>query len=226
MSKGADFEREILKTLSLWWTQDENDPREDIFYRTSGSGARSTARAKKGKATHNSSGDVGYLDAIGKPLIDYAFIEIKRGYTSIGRVNESDIKSILHSAPTVRLHEFLAKYIRNKIKKSGNTIDALDFVDSKSCLLMDWWKKAREQNKMSDTEMIIFKRDMKSIAIMLTEFSWEELSSNPFKLNHITLNYFDVVDENIKLIPFDVFLETVHPDKIRKLTNELGNPVI
>ena len=77
-TKGFAYEREICKLLSLWWTDGERD---DIFWRSSGSGARATTRRKKGKTTANSSTDVVYLDRIGRPLTELLTIEIKRGYS-------------------------------------------------------------------------------------------------------------------------------------------------
>ena len=76
--KGFSFEREICKELSFWWTEDERD---DVFWRTSGSGGRATERLKKGKLTSNSYGDMMAIDPIGQPFIDFCFVEIKRGYT-------------------------------------------------------------------------------------------------------------------------------------------------
>jgi hypothetical protein len=77
MAKGADFERDISRTLSLWWSHGERD---DIFWRTSMSGGRSTVRAKAGKATAYQSGDITATDPIGAPLIKATVIELKRGY--------------------------------------------------------------------------------------------------------------------------------------------------
>ena len=79
MPKGQEFERQICKRFSLWFT---NEERDDIFWRTSGSGARSTARRKKQISTENSAGDIGYIDPLGKPFIDTCLVEIKRGYSS------------------------------------------------------------------------------------------------------------------------------------------------
>jgi hypothetical protein len=78
-SKGSAFEREICRTLSLWWTKNSRD---DIFWRASQSGGRATERAKRGVSTANSAGDVAYLDTIGKPFLDKVCIEIKRGYST------------------------------------------------------------------------------------------------------------------------------------------------
>jgi len=78
MVKGSNFEREICKQLSLWWT---NDKRDDVFWRTSGSGARATTRNKTKQKTFGQYGDVQATDPIGQPLIDLCTIEIKRGYS-------------------------------------------------------------------------------------------------------------------------------------------------
>lgn len=76
--KGSQYERDICRKLSLWWTQ---GLRDDVFWRTSNSGGRSTIRAKTGKKTFGQYGDVQATDPIGQPLMDYSTIEIKRGYS-------------------------------------------------------------------------------------------------------------------------------------------------
>jgi hypothetical protein len=89
MAKGGDFEREIATLISLNWT---NGKRDDIFWRTGGSGARATSRFKRGKQTANEHGDLGYKDEIGKPLIDVFNFELKTGYRK-KRKNKSGIVS-------------------------------------------------------------------------------------------------------------------------------------
>lgn len=77
-SKGNEFERKICKTLSLWFSDGEDD---DIFWRTSGSGARASTRAKKGKKTKYDYGDVTFTNPKGQEFIDFFLIEVKIGYT-------------------------------------------------------------------------------------------------------------------------------------------------
>ena len=77
-SKGSAFEREICKKLSLWWTHKERD---DIFWRTAGSGARATVRGRKGKSTAGHYGDIMAVDSIGADLIKVLTFELKCGYT-------------------------------------------------------------------------------------------------------------------------------------------------
>jgi hypothetical protein len=77
MGKGPNFEREIPKEFSLWFTGGERD---DIFWRTQGSGGRAKNRSKKGLSTYGSYGDLMAVDPIGEPLTQACLIELKRGY--------------------------------------------------------------------------------------------------------------------------------------------------
>lgn len=79
-AKGSSFERKLCVQLSEWWTQNDEENRSDIFWRTSGSGARAKVRGRKGKKTQNQHGDIAATDPIGQPFIDIFTIEIKRGY--------------------------------------------------------------------------------------------------------------------------------------------------
>ena len=77
-SKGATWEREFSKKLSSWWTCGERD---DVFWRSTTSGARATTRAKQGLATSGQYGDIATQDPIGQPMLDTFTIELKRGYS-------------------------------------------------------------------------------------------------------------------------------------------------
>lgn len=108
--KGSAFEREICKNLSLWFSHGE---REDLFHRTAGSGARSTRRAKRGKRTANSAGDIGYLDAAGKPLMEAITFELKCGY------NNTDTTSLIDTA-SGRKPPQLLEFIKQAIESGNN----------------------------------------------------------------------------------------------------------
>ena len=91
--KGSQYERDICKQLSFWLTQDLEKPRDDILWRCSQSGGRATTRAKQGKKTAYSYGDITFIDPIGKPFIDACLLELKRGYTKdIGVLDFIDSK--------------------------------------------------------------------------------------------------------------------------------------
>lgn len=78
MAKGSAFERSVCKELSLWWSKGKND---DLFWRTAGSGARATTRAKSGKKTKAGAGDIFATDPSSKTFTDVFALELKRGYT-------------------------------------------------------------------------------------------------------------------------------------------------
>lgn len=94
--KGSSFERGVCVELSKWWSDDKH---EDIFWRTSTSGARATTRQKKGQRTSNQHGDVCAIDTDGQPLIDLLTIELKRGYA------KNSIQDLIDRLPTAAAQE-------------------------------------------------------------------------------------------------------------------------
>ena len=78
-NKGSAFERKICKTISLWLTYGKRD---DVVWRTAGSGGRATVRAKRNCRTANSAGDMCATDPVAQPFIDKVLIEMKKGYTN------------------------------------------------------------------------------------------------------------------------------------------------
>ena len=77
--KGSEFERRICKKISLWWSDDYHD---DLFWRSSTSGARATTRKKSGLKTRGHYGDIAATCPDGERLIDCITFELKRGYSS------------------------------------------------------------------------------------------------------------------------------------------------
>ena len=88
--KGSNFERAICKQLSLWWTGGERD---DVFWRTSTSGARAKTRCEVGQSTFGQYGDIQATDPVGQPLIDMFTFELKVGY------GHSSIADVLDKGP-------------------------------------------------------------------------------------------------------------------------------
>lgn len=108
--KGSAFEREICKQLSLWWT---NDDRDDIFWRTAGSGARAKVRSKKGKKTFGQAADIQATDPIGQPLIDLCCIELKKGYS------KSTFADLI-DAPDSAAEQMYSKFISQAKQDASN----------------------------------------------------------------------------------------------------------
>jgi hypothetical protein len=78
--KGNKFEILIATSLSLWWSGGAHD---DWFFRSSNSGGRATERAKAGKRTLNSAGDLQAQCHEAQKLLDLLCIENKKGYNHI-----------------------------------------------------------------------------------------------------------------------------------------------
>lgn len=72
--KGAHFERDVCKRLSLWVSGGE---REDLFWRSAMSGGRATVGRRQGKDLAKHSGDVSATHPMGHSLTDYWYIECK-----------------------------------------------------------------------------------------------------------------------------------------------------
>lgn len=134
--KGSQFERDLCRLLSLWWTAGE---REDVFWRTSQSGGRSTTRAKKGKKTFGQCGDIQATDPIGRPLLEVVTIEAKKGYNKETAFNALD-----------------------KPKRFGKTVQCgwEQFVEQAE-------REAREAG--TDNWLVIHKRDSREAIVYMPE---------------------------------------------------------
>ena len=75
--KGSQFERDMARALSRWWT---NGKRDDVFWRSAMSGGMATTRRKQGRKIQTHIGDLVAVDPVGAPLIESTVIELKRGY--------------------------------------------------------------------------------------------------------------------------------------------------
>lgn len=172
MGKGSGFEREMCKDLSLWWT-DEDEKRDDIFWRTAGSGARRTIRQKNSKLkTANSAGDMACLDPeFGKELIDFAVFEFKRGYSSKRLLNNIEIEKVLRAQMGMEERIKRLRKLFDKSRKPPTDYGLLGLVDSKgNSILTDFVAKAEKEVHESgrETYFLIFKRDSHTRVICMT----------------------------------------------------------
>ena len=83
MAKGSSNERDKCRDWSSWWSKGigAHPVRNDIFWRTAGSGARARTRTKGGQSVLRGYGDMMAEDPCGQPLIDWCTFEFKKGYT-------------------------------------------------------------------------------------------------------------------------------------------------
>jgi len=120
MAKGGQFERDVCKELSLWWTEGERD---DIFWRTSGSGARAKTRSRQqNKTTAYSYGDVTFTDPIGQPLIAKCILELKRGYgkwSPLDLVDRPKMRKNAKKMPLQTLESFIEQVMEDVTNAGG-----------------------------------------------------------------------------------------------------------
>jgi hypothetical protein len=180
-SKGSAFEREVCRMLSLWWTK---NGRDDIFWRASQSGGRATERAKRGKTTANSSGDVAYLDVLGKPFLDKVCIEIKRGYST-----KSDTTGLIDSPSGQPL--FL------KFLEQAET--------SRRNASVPYWMLVQKRDRR--TTIVHFPYSMFISIVSFLHESRESIAQR-FKCIQITIFPSDVID-GVVSVPLFSFLEVV-----------------
>ena len=89
-SIGNNYERELSKKLSLWFTEGKSD---DVCWRDLGSGNRSTIRKKQGKESIRD-GDIVPTDLIYKPFFDKFHIDAKSlGSVHLMLINPNNMKS-------------------------------------------------------------------------------------------------------------------------------------
>ncbi len=133
-SKGSTYERDMCRQLSLWWTA---DARDDVFWRTSGSGARAKVRGRSGAATAGQHGDIGATDPIGAPLIDIFTIELKRGYS------EYTFQDLIDRNPTAGVQEwerFLLQTIESQEQAGSLSWLLITRRDRRRALVwVPWW---------------------------------------------------------------------------------------
>jgi hypothetical protein len=199
MAKGGEYERDICKYLSMWVTR---QMRDDIFWRTAGSGARATARMKKNMTTADSAGDMMAIAKYGKPYTDQAIWEFKRGYGGE----------------------------RSK-RKPSEQIDPLAVLDNpkrmkRKPILNEWWTKiTKEKNRhQRKFAFIIFKRDFKDHCIVMSQrtFDYIETKNRKFLRQMLRIRTFGY---HLVIMRLDHFCRWCDPQKTfvtKKYLRKLG----
>ena len=119
--KGAQFERDICKRLSLWVTEGERD---DIFWRSAMSGGRATIKHKQGEKATAHSGDISSTHWLGSFLTEAFSLECKTyadlGFTSSVTKRKGNIisfwdQTIRDAEVNGKLPMLIAKQLRQPI---------------------------------------------------------------------------------------------------------------
>lgn len=196
-AKGGEFEREVSKLLSRWWT---NGERDDVFWRTAGSGARATSRMKnRGKSTFGSHGDITAVDPIGQPLIDLFTIELKRGYPHAG------FGDLWDRGKTKAPHawETFAEQTIRSAREAGTR----------------WWWLILKRDRKRDLIFLPASayHSLKRVSPLRT--------LAPAALSRLNVRMMDRTEIPLSVYhtPLDLFLGKVTPDNIRELLQSTNN---
>ncbi len=75
--KGGAWEREASASLSLWISKSFGDLRDDLIWRSAGSGSRASTARKQGKSRSSHAGDLCATDGRAQKFMDVFLIECK-----------------------------------------------------------------------------------------------------------------------------------------------------
>jgi len=209
MGKGSNFERDICKQLSLWWT---NQERDDVFWRTAGSGAMAKVRSKVQQQTFGQYGDIQATDPIGQPLIDLCSIELKRGYSKGSLMDMLDKKDHMKHQP---MEEFILQAMGDA-KNAGSpfwlVITRRDSRQSTLTMPLSFYRLLPKKPFMPICKMKIHLRPFK-----LKVDKWKDKKGK----KHIHTE--KIVLDNIKVIvvslPLQNFLDNISSKVIKVLAN-------
>ena len=154
--KGASFEREVNKELSLWFT---NGQRDDVFGRCDCSGGRFTQRHKTGKDTAFQAGDVTFTDPLGIPLVKEWSIECKTGYGGKKRIKDKEGKTL------------------GKLQKQWDILDCIDSKQENPVFTMLWKQCIRDAELSNRKPVLIFRRNLRAKCIVIKYSYFMALSS-------------------------------------------------
>jgi hypothetical protein len=183
MAKGFDYERECCKAISLWWSRGERD---DLVWRTAGSGGRATNRAKQGKTTAGHYGDICATDPAVEPLFKAFAVEVKRGFN------------------------------RTKTRHGGHLclLDCVDRTAATAEPVLEQWvaqaEKARAAAK-ARSFLIAFRRDRRADMVVVEQWAWDRLVGRAgLGTAQLHLQQYDLL-----LIPRATFFARVTPAAIK-----------
>jgi hypothetical protein len=209
-AKGSSFEREICKELSWWWTGGERD---DVFWRTSGSGARATTRSKKKLYTHDQHGDVHCCDPVGQIFTKLFCVEIKRGY-------DFDFYSLFRTPVSLK-HPFLQFWMQAEEgqKASGAKWPMLIFKQDRKPILVSvpwsFWPQYIEQHSSEERIKPSIRGFLRS-RVITNPLDLDNLSV--FELAFISRNY---SPQRLSLMNFDTWKFAVCPGQLIRMSANL-----
>lgn len=185
--KGGNFEREMAKKLSLWASDGKHD---DWVWRTSSSGARAKTRAKQGKTTANSCGDLKPEHMGAFFLFKKCIWELKNGYKNwcvLDLIDNTKIRSNQKNEKILTLESFAIQ------------------------------SKEDAKNAKVPYPIILTRKDKHEEVIWLPSLLFDQLEDLS-DLSYIFFSGNEKMGEYVA-INFDRFLETITPEEFDREVN-------
>ncbi len=169
MAKGSSNERGKCKDFSLWWSRGMGlGDMDDIFWRSSGSGGRAVNRAKAGKGTYGSCGDMMALNPVGEPLIKACTFEFKKGYDDL------DVLSLIDGkGKKGNLRAFIVQVTRDATRAGNEPVLVVhrDFRKPVLIITTSFWSRLDDLYGLKSVEWISIPFDGQHyIVIRLEDF--------------------------------------------------------
>lgn len=213
--KGGQFERDMCKALSIWWTG--KAALDDCFWRVGGSGGRATVRGRKGKATSGQCGDICATDARGIPFTDVLAVEMKCGYS------EDSIQDVLDKplGGAQQKWEGWHQQVYNSMKHSG----AFAWIiiqrrDRREDLV---WFPIRLLNELKKIEVNMKVRKMMYFLVPVTHVYKKKYKVKVGRKakTRSKIERIETIEEKVVGMPLWDFLNHVKPDHIKRLSKYL-----
>ncbi len=191
--KGATFEREICRELSLWWTKGEMD---DVFWRNR---TRITGKAYNAQMQE---GDIVAVKSIGTIVSDTLCIECKTGYSL--------------KKPVIKKTKSQRVGIKERVKNIP--WDLLDMLDGQmykleNATIIKFWEQTKKAAELAEKiPVLIFKRDFHVPVIVVND---DFLALFPLEINE-KIKAFDILGDNLSFYRLETFLAALNPEMMIK----------
>lgn len=195
--KGGNFERDICRAISLWWTEGERD---DVVWRN---------RTRRKGAAYNAQvqlGDLSADDPIAVPLFEVLSIECKNGYSKRHKITKgAKFKNVPHD-------------VLDLIDGRGDT--------GNSVILQFWDQTIKEAKLTERFPILIFKRDYHQPVVctdLNTVMELEKASDVPFGCLHESSRMIRCKfnDYHLYFFSMEDFFTVVKPDDIMVLRDQM-----
>jgi len=196
--KGAMFERDICRTLSLWWTAGEQD---DCFWRNR------TRRTGKAYNAQLQEGDIIAVRKVGIALTDVFCIECKSGYSSKRNITKK----------TKAKREIKKEKVKNIPWDLLGVIDDTTFSSQVSTIAKFWEQTTKAAKLTGKIPFLIFKRDY-HVPVVVVDYQFFDAFN--FLINDVEITVKNLFKEVLHFYRLESFLKSFCPEDVKKYAGD------